>query len=103
MEVAKNNNDEIAVVITRGKTKKYYTEDEKKASLRRNSLKAYYRKKAINEFMKNNDLNEIAKEKDNIKLSYIIPKESKLGGKITELFRIIGEPKRLQVMYEIFE
>jgi hypothetical protein len=88
--------DKIKCVCLRsGRPKKYLTEEEKRESKRINALKSYYRKKAIEQFLKENDIKEEVNITDHITIKYTLPKESKLGGDITEIFRIVETDKGL--------
>ena len=92
-----NNQDEIKYVCLKsGRPKKYMTEEEKKESKRINALKSYYRKKAIEQFLKENDV-ETINITDHITIKYTLPKDSKLGGELTEIFRIIETDKGLSL------
>ena len=93
-----NKQDEIKYVCLKsGRPKKYMTEEEKKESKRINALKSYYRKKAIEQFLKENDIKEEVNITDHITIKYTLPKDSKLGGEITEIFRIIETDKGLSL------
>ena len=92
-----NNQDEIKYVCLKsGRPKKYMTDEEKKESKRINALKSYYRKKAIEQFLKENDI-EAINITDHITIKYTLPKDSKLGGELTEIFRIIETDKGLSL------
>ena len=92
-----NKQDEIKYVCLKsGRPKKYMTEEEKKESKRINALKSYYRKKAIEQFLKEND-NEAINIADFVTIKYTLPKDSKLGGELTEIFRIIETDKGLSL------
>ncbi len=91
-----NEQDKIkCVCLKSGRPKKYMTEEEKKESKRINALKSYYRKKAIEQYLKENDLKDEVNITDHIIIKYSLPKDSKLAGSITEIFRIIETDKGL--------
>ena len=91
-----NDQDKIkCVCLKSGRPKKYMTEEEKKESKRINDLKSYYRKKAIEQYLKENDLKDEVNITDHIIIKYSLPKDSKLAGEITEIFRIIETDKGL--------